>query len=395
MEKLKIGITCYPTFGGSGVVATEIGMAMAERGHRVHFICYDVPRRLNRFQENIFFHEVEVHDNPLFTYPPYSLALASKMVEVTNYENLDILHVHYGIPHATSAYLAKQILGESAPKIITTLHGTDITLVGHERNYLPITRFSIIQSDGVTVPSKFLRMATYDKLNVPTEFPIEVIPNFVDLTSYRIATQKEKIDFRKSMGSCPIEGKIIVHVSNFRPVKRIADVIATFAEVRKSLNVHLLLVGDGPERSSAEAKVRELGLEKNVCFLGKQDNVAAIIRNCDLFILPSENESFGLAALEAMSSGLPVVASTTEGLPEVVINNETGLLADVGDVESLAQHVTSILSDNELYNKMSVAARKRVEDNFSKECLISTYENFYYQTLGSKEKQTDLRLSIK
>ena len=387
MKKLRIGITCYPTFGGSGVVATEVGMAMAERGHRVHFICYDVPRRLNRFQENIFFHEVEVHDNPLFTYPPYSLALASKMVEVTNYEKLDLLHVHYGLPHATSAYLAKQIMEEGAPKVITTLHGTDITLVGHERNYLPITRFSITQSDGVTVPSKFLRMATYDKLNVPTEYPIEVIPNFVDLDAYRLATVKEKADFRKSMGSCPIEGKIIAHVSNFRPVKRIGDVIDAFAAASKELKLHLILVGDGPERSPAEAKVREMGLEKNICFLGKQENVASIIKNCDLFLLPSENESFGLAALEAMSCGLPVVASTTEGLPEVVTHNETGLLAEVGDVERLAQHIVTILSDHEMHARMSKAARKRVEENFSKDCLISTYENYYYKILGEDEEE--------
>ena len=302
-KKLKIGITCYPTFGGSGVVATEVGMAMAARGHKVHFICYDVPRRLDRFMENVYFHEVEVRDNPLFTYPPYSLALASKMVEVVEYEGLDLLHVHYAVPHATSAYLARKILAEKSPKIITTLHGTDITLVGNERSYLPITRFSIIKSDGVTAPSHFLKHATYDKLNVPTDSEIEIIPNFIDTSKYLPRKQAQCRDIRKALPGCTENKKVMVHISNFRPVKRISDVVSVFNLVSQKVDSHLVLVGDGPERSKIERLVHEKGLSENVSFLGKQESIVEILQNGDLFLLPSKNESFGLAALEAQSCG--------------------------------------------------------------------------------------------
>lgn len=382
-DQLKIGITCYPTFGGSGVVATEVGMAMADRGHRVHFIAYDVPRRLNRFAENLFFHEVEVHDNPLFIYPPYSLALASKMVEVATHENLDILHVHYAVPHATSAFLASSILKEASPKIITTLHGTDITLVGNERSYLPITRFSIIESDGITVPSHFLRNATYDKLNVPTETGIRVIPNFVDTTKYAPATATEKAAFRDSLGQCPVKGRLIAHVSNFRPVKRITDIIRIFARAIEKIEAHLILVGDGPERSRAEELARELGIREHICFLGKQEAVSAIVKSCDVFLLPSENESFGLAALEALSSGVPVVGSNVEGIPEVVKNGEVGLLSDVGDVDSMAADVVSLLSDENMLAKFSGAAREYAVVNFCKEKLIESYEDYYREVLAA------------
>lgn len=383
-RKLNIGITCYPTFGGSGVVATEIGMAMAKRGHKVHFICYDVPRRLNRFTENVYFHEVEVHESPLFIYPPYSLALASRMVEVSNNQKLDLLHVHYAVPHATSAYLAKQIMGSSAPKVVTTLHGTDITLVGNERNYLPITRFSIIMSDGVTAPSQFLRHATYDKLSVPSAVPIEVIPNFVDTDLYTPLPEDKKASFRHFIGECPKEGRVITHVSNFRPVKRIEDVIRVFALVREKIDVHLAMVGDGPERSKAEDLVKELGIVEHVCFLGKQESPMDIVQNSDLFLLPSKNESFGLAALEALSCGVPVIASRAEGIPELVKHGEVGYLSDVGDVEDMAKNAIRLLSDPVLYQTMSTAARAHVLANYRLEVLIPKYEEYYYKILDRK-----------
>ncbi len=381
-KKLKIGITCYPTFGGSGVIATEIGMAMARRGHHVHFICYDVPARLQRFMENIYFHEVVVHENPLFTYPPYDLALASKMVEVATYEGLDLMHVHYAVPHATSAYLAKQILGDKAPKIVTTLHGTDITLVGNERSYLPITRFSIMASDGVTAPSQFLKYATYDKLNVSTSLPIEVIPNFVDTELFRPVERHDRTRLRSLLGKCLPEDRVLIHISNFRPVKRLDDVVRIFAKVNAKIPSDLILVGDGPERSRIEALVRELNLSKRVCFLGKMDTFVEILQQSDLFLLPSQNESFGLAALEALSCGVPVIASNTEGIPEVVKHGETGFLGNVGDVDAMAEHAIRLLSDPASYSKMSLAARTLVEDKFNAPLLTEVYEQYYYRILG-------------
>lgn len=385
-EPLRIGITCYPTFGGSGVVATEIGMAMARRGHRVHFIALEVPRRLNRFQENIYFHEVEVGDYPLFTYTPYSLALASKMVEVASYEGIDLFHVHYAVPHATSAYLACQVLGEKAPPLITTLHGTDITLVGNDRSYLPITRFSISESDGVTVPSKYLKNATYDKLNVSTSIPIEVIPNFVDAERFTPLPIEERSPLPE-LFACGGTGKLITHVSNFRPVKRVLDVIEVFARLKEKLNCHLVLVGDGPDRSRAESLVREKGIKESVCFLGKQDSFARILQRSDLFLLPSENESFGLAALEAMSCGVPVVASNAEGIPEVVRDGEVGLLADVGDIDGMAQKAERLLTDEKLHAQYSRAARELVLQNYAENPLIDHYERFYRTILEKKSSE--------
>jgi len=383
-KRLNIGITCYPTFGGSGVIATEIGMEMARRGHKVHFIAYDMPRRLERFMQNVYFHEVEVNDYPLFTYPPYSLSLASKMVEVSQYENLDILHVHYAIPHATSAYLAKQVLGENSPKIITTLHGTDITLVGKEKSYLPITKFSIEQSDVVTAPSSYLQRATYDKTNVSTNKSIEVVPNFVDADVFSPASPEEKAKLAPIIGACPLEEdiEIITHVSNFRPVKRISDVIHIFAKVLEKHKCHLLLIGDGPERSPAEALAKELGIKEHICFLGKQQSFIPILRSSDLFLLPSEAESFGLAALEAMSCGVPVVASNTQGIPEVVKHGETGFLSNVGDTESMANDCLKILNDKNLKKELSKNARQVVLGNYKKEAVVNKYEAMY-QSLTS------------
>ena len=383
-EQLKIGITCYPTYGGSGVIATEIGMAMAKRGHRVHFISYDVPRRLERFTENIFFHEVEVPHYPLFQYSPYSLGLASKMVEVSTFEKLDLLHVHYAVPHATSAYLAKQVLAENAPKIITTLHGTDITLVGNDRSYLPITRFSISESDRVTTPSEYLRHATYDKLNISSDTKIDVIPNFVDDSLFKPSNEDRGEVLNKLLEKCSAGETIITHVSNFRPVKRVNDVIKIFAKINKETPAHLLLIGDGPERSNCESLARELGIAENVCFLGKQETFVPILQQSDLFLLPSASESFGLAALEAMSCGVPVIASNIHGIPEVVEDGVVGCLSSVGDIDNMASNAISLIKNKDKWNQFSKAARSRVLEHYGIDKIISQYEDYYYSLLAEK-----------
>ena len=356
-------------------------MAMARRGHQVHFICYDIPRRLDRFLENVYFHEVEVNDYPLFVFPPYPLSLASKMVEVTTYAKLDVLHVHYAVPHATSAYLAKQILAKDAPKVITTLHGTDITLVGNDRSYLPITRFSIAESDHVTTPSKYLRLATYDKLNLSPDTPIEVIPNFIDTTKYRPADSKSREQLSQFLGGCSLSEKIITHVSNFRAVKRIQDVIQVFAKVTAVLPCHLFLIGDGPERSPAEALVRELKLEDRVCFLGKQLEFVPLLQNTDVFLLPSESESFGLAALEAMACGAPVVCTNVQGLPELVTHGVDGFMSDLGDTSDMAEHILILLQDEELQKQFSLAAREKATSLYEEQAMMSRYEEMYYRVL--------------
>jgi N-acetyl-alpha-D-glucosaminyl L-malate synthase BshA len=310
------------------------------------------------------------------------------MVEVSTYERLDLLHVHYAVPHATSGYLAKSIMGKDAPPLITTLHGTDITLVGQERSYLPITRFSIAQSDGVTAPSRYLQLATYDKLNLSTEVPIEIIPNFVDTERFSPADEDVKRTLAPMIGKCPISSgiKIVTHVSNFRPVKRVNDVISVFAEMRKKVDCHLMLVGDGPERSRAESMARDLGLADNICFLGKQENFLQVLQCSDLFLLPSESESFGLAALEAMSCGVPVVASNTQGIPEVVIDGETGFLADVGDIETMAARGLKLLQENELHQSFSAAARARVLTEFNLDKIMLQYEAYYYRILDRQQR---------
>jgi N-acetyl-alpha-D-glucosaminyl L-malate synthase BshA len=378
---LRIGITCYPTFGGSGIIATEIGTSLARRGHRVHFICSDVPSRLDRFVDNVFFHAVESHDYPLFEHSPYPLVLASKMVEVATYEKLDLLHVHYAIPHATSAILAKQILGAEAPPVITTLHGTDITLVGNDPGFLPITRFSILKSDRVTVPSAYLREATYRNLDVPRELPIELIPNFVDTELYAPAVEKrwEPIAplFSLSGAQLGVRPKVLIHNSNFRPLKRVDDVLAVFARVRAAMSAVLVLVGDGPERSRIERLARELGLLGAVCFLGNQLNFVEVLKHADLFLLPSQLESFGLAALEALSAGVPVIASRAGGIPEVIEDGVNGLLFDVGDVAGVAAGALRILGEPDLAARMGEAARARALERHQKEPLVSRYEDAY------------------
>jgi len=385
---LRIGMTCYPTFGGSGVIATEIGLSMAKRGHRVHFICYEVPFRLDGFFENVFFHAVEARDYPLFEHSPYPLALASKMVEVATYEKLDLLHVHYAIPHATSAYLARQILAANAPKVITTLHGTDITVVGSDASFLPITRFSIAQSDGITVPSEYLRRATYEKLYVPPAVPIEVIPNFVDTERFKPAPSKgwEHLPrlFPALNGAAKSRNRprVLIHNSNFRPLKRVEDVVRIFAGVREHVPCVLVLVGDGPERSRIEGMVHALGLSDWVCFLGAQLHFLEVLENSDVFLLPSETESFGLAALEAMSCGLPVVASRVGGLPEVIANGEHGLLHPVGDIGGMVASVRKLLEDAAYYQRMSAAARRSVEEKWKREPMVDRYEAYYRRVLG-------------
>jgi N-acetyl-alpha-D-glucosaminyl L-malate synthase BshA len=385
---LRVGITCYPTFGGSGIIATEIGLSLARRGHRVHFICYEVPSRLDQFHDNVFFHEVEVLEYPLFDHSHYALALASKMVEVSTYEKLDLLHVHYAIPHATSAFLAREILGPGAPRVVTTLHGTDITVVGSDRSFLPITRFSIVRSDGVTVPSRYLKQATYDKLDVPRSVPIEVIPNFVDTETFKPVDHKGWDHLQRLFGEGKVadsrsEPRVLIHNSNFRPLKRVDDVIHTFAEVRKEVPSVLVLVGDGPERSRIESLVHRMKLAGSVCFLGKQLNFLEVLQNSDVFLLPSQTESFGLAALEALSCGIPVVASRVGGMPEVVVDGETGFLHDVGDVSSMARSAIRLLREDSLYRQMSTAARATVEQKWMLEPMVSRYEQYYHRLLAA------------
>ncbi|HKJ81542.1 MAG TPA: N-acetyl-alpha-D-glucosaminyl L-malate synthase BshA [Ignavibacteriaceae bacterium] len=374
---MKIGITCYPTYGGSGVLATELGKALAEKGHEVHFISYALPFRLNHYIENIVFHEVEMSSYPLFEFPLYSLALASKMVEVAEYEKLDLLHVHYAIPHASSAYLAKQMLKDKRDlKIITTLHGTDITLVGLEPSFLPLVKFSTEQSDGVTAVSRFLKEKTITNYNIEKE--IEVIPNFIDTTVYK--PQEDKC-FRKNLAGK--DEKIIVHTSNFRAVKRVADTIKTLEIVRKKVPAKLLLIGDGPERSECERLSRELNLYDHVKFLGKQEGLVEILNSADLFLIPSQSESFGLAALEAMACGVPVISSSVGGLPELIRHNETGFIAEIGDIPRMAKYAIDLLTNDKKHKLFSDNSRKRAVENFDTKSVLPLYEDYYNKILNS------------
>ena len=374
---MKIGITCYPTYGGSGVIATELGKELALRGHKVHFISYALPFRLNRYIDNIVFHEVETSSYPLFEFPLYSLALASKMIEVAEYEDLDVLHVHYAIPHATSAWLAKQIIKTKKDlKIITTLHGTDITLVGLEPSFLPLVKFSIEQSDGVTSVSRFLKEKTIT--NYSCHKHIEVIPNFVDTNIYKPNNETE---FKNRIA--PGGEKVLVHTSNFRVVKRVTDTIKIFEKVQKEIPAKLLLVGDGPDRSECERLCRQLELCDNVKFLGKQEALVEILTASDIFLIPSQSESFGLAALEAMACGLPVISSSVGGLPELVRHNESGFIAEIGDIDRMAKYAIDLLSNEKKYQVFSKNARKRAVDKFDNSKVIPIYEEYYKKVLNS------------
>ncbi len=373
---MRIGITCYPTYGGSGAVATELGLELARRGHEVHFVSYASPFRLRGYAERVTFHEVTQTEYPLFEQSsPYALALAVKQHEVAVRENLDLMHVHYAIPHAATAWLAKQMLkGQRDLKIVTTLHGTDITLVGQDPSYYTLTKFSIEQSDAVTAVSAFLRDETYRAFGC-VNCNVAVIPNFVATTEYHPATDKT---CRRSLA--PADHKVVVHVSNFRPVKRLRDVVRGFAGIRRALPATLVLVGDGPDRDAAEQEADRLKLRRDVRFLGKVDNVADILRGSDLFLLPSETESFGLAALEAMACGVPVLASAVGGLPEVVVDGETGLLMPVGDLDALVANGVRILTDGALLERMRAAAARRALE-YSADRVVPLYERLYEDVL--------------
>ena len=374
MDQINIGIVCYPTFGGSGVVATELGKGLAKEGHKVHFITYSQPSRLDFLNENLFYHEVNIRSYPLFEYAPYELALASKMVDVVKNEKLDLLHVHYAIPHASAAYMAKQILktqGIVIP-VVTTLHGTDITLVGKDASYEPVVTFSINQSDGVTAVSEDLRKETYQSFKITNE--IEVIPNFIDLEKFK---KQKKDHFKKAI--CPNGEALIVHTSNFRKVKRVSDVITIFANIHNEIPAKLLMIGDGPERVRVEAQCRELGISDDVRFLGKQVAVEEVLSVADLFIMPSEKESFGLAALEAMACEVPVISTNTGGLPELNIQGGTGFLSNVGDIEDMTRKSLFVLDKDNLPRFKENALKRAKEFDISR--ILPLYESYYERVM--------------
>jgi L-malate glycosyltransferase len=372
---MKIGISCYPTYGGSGIVATELAMALANRGDEVHVVTYALPSRLSLASPRVFFHEVGVPHYPLFEYPPYSLALATKLVEVARHHHLDLVHVHYAVPNAVSAVLARQILAPQPLPVVTTLHGTDITLVGNDPNYLETTRFGVQQSDAVTAVSAALRDQTYQQLGLCK--PIDVIPNFIDPARFAEA--------RKGPGArrwARKDEKLLVHISNFRPVKRVLDTVEVFRRVLREVPARLILVGDGPDRVKAELLCREQGICGSITFLGSLPLIEEVLVGADLFLLPSESESFGLAALEAMACHVPVIASDVGGLPEVVAHGETGYLFPVGDVDSMAEAAIRILQDDGLRARLGRAARKRSVEHFDQDRVVARYREIYQRVMA-------------
>ena len=373
-RKLKIGITCYPTLGGSGVVATELGKLLAERGHEIHFITHSIPFRLGKFHKNVFFHEVEVNDYYVFRYPPYDLSLASKMAQVANMQQLDLLHVHYAVPHAVCAFLAKQMIGTKL-KTVTTLHGTDITVLAQDESLKDLIRLAINQSDAVTGVSQDLIRETRQLLDIVN--PIDLTYNFVDK---RVYYPREVASLRADYAA-PHE-KILMHISNFRPVKRVGDVVDIFEKVSKRIPSKLLLVGEGPEQSKIQCRIRSMGLEDRVHFLGKQEDVAQIISLADVLLLPSEKESFGLVALEAMACGVPTVGSNAGGIPELVTHGVTGYLSDIGDVDSMAANAEQLLLDEALHARFKEACIKRARNEFCNDVITTQYEEIYYRVLG-------------
>ena len=384
---MKIGITCYPTYGGSGAVATELGIQLADRGHEVHFISYAQPFRLTTFHDRLFYHEVDVHSYPLFEYPPYSLSLAVQIHAVARERDLDLLHAHYAIPHATAAWTAKEMLrheGSDLP-IATTLHGTDITLVGQDPAFWSITKFSVERSDGLTAVSQFLRDETFRAFDCP-RCDIEVIPNFVDPDVYD-RTRYECL----ASTLAPNGEKIVMHISNFRKVKRIEDVVRIYAGIRDRLPARLVLIGDGPERAAAHDLAEELGMLDDVSFLGKLESVAELLACADLLLLPSEQESFGLAALEAMSSGTPVVGTSGSGLSEVVVHGQTGFLHPVGDIEAMAESGVRLLRDGNLWQDLSASSRRRAVEEFSADRIVPTYEAFYERVIERSRVNSRVR----
>jgi L-malate glycosyltransferase len=375
---VKVGITCYPTYGGSGIVATELGLELATRGHEVHFITYANPIRLDAGIPRIHYHEVEVTNYPLFQYPPYCLALASRMSEVAECYSLDLLHVHYAIPHSIAALLAQQMLAPTRRlPFITTLHGTDITLVGVDRSYFPITRFSIEQSNGITSISEFIRQRTAEVFGVRDR--VRTIPNFVNIETY-------KPDFQKAgaRSLAPAGDKLLIHLSNFRPVKRVLDCIRILERVRRSAPAHLLMVGDGPDRGPAEVLARELDVQEHVSFLGKQDHVERLIPLAHALLMPSELEAFGLAALEAMACGVPPIGTNAGGVPELITHGVDGFMEAVGDLDAQAARASELLTDDRLHERMAAAARQTAVSRFSTERIIPEYERYYEEVCGGE-----------
>lgn len=386
---MKIGIVCYPTFGGSGVVATELGKALADEGHQVHFITYSQPARLDFFSANLFYHEVSVRDYPLFDYAPYESALASKLVDVVRFEQLDILHVHYAIPHASAAFMAKQILetyGINIP-FVTTLHGTDITLVGKDPTYKPVVTFSINKSDGVTTVSQNLKEDTEAHFEITNE--IKVIPNFIDFNRFSL---KPKDHFKKAIA--PNNERILIHTSNFRKVKRTQDVILTFEKIQKTIPSKLLMVGDGPERVYCEQLCRDLGICEHVRFLGKQDAIEEILSVSDLFLMPSESESFGLAALEAMACKVPAITSNAGGLPELNVDGFCGFMSNVGDVDDMAAKGIQILENDEVLQQFKENALIRAQD-FDLKKILPIYVDYYTQIIEEAKVNNPVKVVLK
>ncbi|MCC6319146.1 MAG: N-acetyl-alpha-D-glucosaminyl L-malate synthase BshA [Gemmatimonadaceae bacterium] len=380
---MRIGITCYPTYGGSGAMATELGIALAQRGHEVHFITYQQPFRLPSFLPGVYFHEVDVGRYPLFEYPPYDLALAVRMHEVVRSHELDLLHVHYAIPHATSAWIAREMLRENGHDVtvITTLHGTDITIVGQDRSFHAITKFSIEKSDRITAVSRYLRDETFHAFGC-AGCEVEVIHNFVDPRIYDRARYTPLLRDRLA------GRRILMHISNFRPVKRVRDVVRVFSAINRTVPSVLVMVGDGPERTEAEDEARIQGVAEHVQFLGKIDSVAPLLASADLFLLPSEKESFGLSALEALATGVPVVGCRTGGLPEVVRDGETGALRDVGDIEDMAAGGLAFLQDDATWGAASALAARDARERFSRDAIVTQYEDLYARALAREPRRS-------
>jgi len=374
---LRIGMVCFSTFGGSGVVATEVGMALGRRGHRVFFLSDKAPARLIPGSPNVSYYEVPPLDHPLLAEHSYGMALTATMMEVARAEKLDLFHLHYALPHAVSAFLARQVLGASAPKVVTTLHGTDVSVVGSNPKFQPLTRFVVAGSDAITAPSKWLAECAYQGLSLSRDVPIEVIPNFVDGAFFHPSDESEG----------PVGGarriRVLTHVSNFRPLKRIEDVVRIFAAVHAEIPSRLDLIGDGPERQRGEALVASLGLREYVRFLGERADLVALLQSSDLFLLPSDNESFGLAALEAMACGVPVLASDVGGIPEVVVHGKTGYLSTVGDVSAMANHARHLLMNETLRRRMAIEARRVAETRFRLDPAVDRYEATYRRVLGA------------
>lgn len=375
---MNIAIVCYPTHGGSGVIASELALGLADRGHNIHIVSYATPFRLRSFHQNVVVHEVEVATYPLFKYPPYALALAAKLVEIAQESALDLIHTHYAVPHAASAFLAKQMLNKAHPiKTVTTLHGTDITLVGLDRSFFQVVKFSIEEADAVTAVSRYLRDQTHELFRIERE--ISTIFNFVDTERF----QRDPAECTREHFATP-EEKIIIHASNFRPVKRVLDVVRTFAQIRKALPARLLMVGEGPDRLPAQKLVRDLGISTQVSFLGEQDYIERLLSCADLLLLPSEEESFGLAALEALSSSVPVIGTATGGLPEVVQDGKNGFLCPVGAVDEMAEKSIQLLTNTTRYEAFQKNARRRALQ-FKSETIISQYEALYQGILETRQ----------